>query len=334
MDQGRSAAARDRRAPDRLRSGSERRLAVGVARHADARDVRRPDGSQRPAGDAAGVVQRREPRPLLAVAVSGRGLVDPGEPVLAADDEGSRAGARRSRRCGSTAAGRSGSRSTWRGSPRSASASASSRPTRRDRAARGARARARGAPDAVLRLYWTPGPPGGSTARSRSSARSRPGSRRLARAASGSSRCCTSAARRRGCSRHEVDELRGQHRRGGRGEGARRRRRVFVDADGIVLEGPVTNIWWREGDVLADAVARGRHPRRRDARRAARARRAQRPGRRGGRLPARAAARRRRGVHVVLGARGDPGRRGRRASVRARPGRGGAAGGASARGAA
>lgn len=25
---------------------------------------------------------------------------------------------------------------------------------------------------------------------------------------------------------------------------------VFVDADRIVLEGPVTNIWWREGDVL------------------------------------------------------------------------------------
>ncbi len=25
---------------------------------------------------------------------------------------------------------------------------------------------------------------------------------------------------------------------------------VFVDGDGIVLEGPVTNIWWREGDVL------------------------------------------------------------------------------------
>ena len=25
---------------------------------------------------------------------------------------------------------------------------------------------------------------------------------------------------------------------------------VFVDADAIVLEGPVTNIWWREGDVL------------------------------------------------------------------------------------
>ena len=25
---------------------------------------------------------------------------------------------------------------------------------------------------------------------------------------------------------------------------------MFVDADAIVLEGPVTNIWWREGDVL------------------------------------------------------------------------------------
>ena len=25
---------------------------------------------------------------------------------------------------------------------------------------------------------------------------------------------------------------------------------VFVDADGIVLEGPVTNIWWREGETL------------------------------------------------------------------------------------
>jgi branched-subunit amino acid aminotransferase/4-amino-4-deoxychorismate lyase len=25
---------------------------------------------------------------------------------------------------------------------------------------------------------------------------------------------------------------------------------VFVDGDGIVLEGPVTNIWWREGQTL------------------------------------------------------------------------------------
>ena len=66
---------------------------------------------------------------------------------------------------------------------------------------------------------------------------------------------------------------------------------VFVDADDIVLEGPVTNIWWREGDVLLDAVARDRHPRRRDACRAARARAWRGTGRRGGALPARAAAR-------------------------------------------
>ena len=25
---------------------------------------------------------------------------------------------------------------------------------------------------------------------------------------------------------------------------------IFVDGEGIVLEGPVTNIWWREGDLL------------------------------------------------------------------------------------
>ena len=25
---------------------------------------------------------------------------------------------------------------------------------------------------------------------------------------------------------------------------------MFVDSDAIVLEGPVTNIWWREGDTL------------------------------------------------------------------------------------
>ena len=40
---------------------------------------------------------------LLALAVTGRGLVDPGEPVLRADDEGFTRGAPRSRRRGSTA---------------------------------------------------------------------------------------------------------------------------------------------------------------------------------------------------------------------------------------
>ena len=106
---------------------------------------------------------------------------------------------------------------------------------------------------------------------------------------------------------------------------------VFVDADGIVLEGPVTNIWWREGEVLADAVARGRHPRRRDPRRAARARARARDGSsRKGVYPLERLLARRRGVHVVLGAGGDAGRRDGRASARARPGGRGAAGGACA----
>ena len=47
---------------------------------------------------------------------------------------------------------------------------------------------------------------------------------------------------------------------------------VFVDGDGVVLEGPVTNIWWRREPHAVHAVARARHPRRRDARRAPRAR--------------------------------------------------------------
>ena len=41
---------------------------------------------------------------VLALAVTGRGLVDPNEPVIRADDEGLLRGRRRSRRCGSTAA--------------------------------------------------------------------------------------------------------------------------------------------------------------------------------------------------------------------------------------
>ena len=37
---------------------------------------------------------------------------------------------------------------------------------------------------------------------------------------------------------------------------------LFVDGDGIVLEGTVTNVWWRVGDTLFTPVARPRDPRR------------------------------------------------------------------------
>ena len=47
---------------------------------------------------------------------------------------------------------------------------------------------------------------------------------------------------------------------------------LFVDGDGIVLEGTVTNIWWRVGCDALHAVARTRDPRGRDARGADRAR--------------------------------------------------------------
>ena len=39
---------------------------------------------------------------------------------------------------------------------------------------------------------------------------------------------------------------------------------VFVRDDGVVLEGPVTNVWWRRGDTLFTPSLDLGHPRRRD----------------------------------------------------------------------
>ena len=84
---------------------------------------------------------------------------------------------------------------------------------------------------------------------------------------------------------------------------------VFVDHEGVVLECPVSNIWWRAWDDPRHPVVRARDPRRRHARRRARARAAARLRGRGGHVPARRAARRRRGVHLVVGARDPAGSR-------------------------
>lgn len=189
---------------------------------------------------------------LLAVAVSGRGLVDPAEPVLVADDEGFTRG----RAAFETMR-------VYDGRPfrlaqhlcrlaASAERIGLEKPDidELERLAALALAHA-AAPEAVLRLYWTPGPPGGDhravvlvgtipgwieDARNRGQTlvsllhprRSAPW---LLPATKSTSYAVNIAAEAEAKVRGADDA-------------------VFVDAEGIVLEGPVTNVWWRESDVL------------------------------------------------------------------------------------
>jgi 4-amino-4-deoxychorismate lyase len=188
----------------------------------------------------------------LALAVSGRGLVDPSEPVLLADDEGFTRG-----------------RATfetlrvYRGLPfrfdehverlRRSAALLGIEPPEHQLLAELARlALDRAAtPDAVLRLYWTPGPPGGAptavvfvqpvpdyiepmrergialaslTVPRRQEPWLLPGSKSVSYAVN---MAVEAEAKRRGANDA-----------------------VFVDESGVVLEGPTTNIWWRQSDTL------------------------------------------------------------------------------------
>lgn len=186
----------------------------------------------------------------LAVAVLGAGLVDPSAPVVRIDDE-------------AVSRGRSAFETVrvYGGRPfrlaehlerLSGSAAAlglpAPDPTELEALAELA-VRASGIPDAVLRLYWTPGPPGGSpggfaivdripawiddarqrgqrlvslTFPRRSESWLLPGVKSTSYA---THVAAEAEARRRG-----ADDA------------------VLVDVDGVVLEGPVTNVWWREGD--------------------------------------------------------------------------------------
>ena len=189
---------------------------------------------------------------LLALAVSGRGIVDPDEPVLRADDEG-------------FTRGRAAFETTrvYHGRPfrlaehiarleRSAARIGLPAPDTAELADLAAIAlQHAGVPDATLRLYWSPGAPGGEPVaiamvgaipawieevRARgqrlvslllprpSSPWLLPGTKSVSYAVN---MAAEAEAKRRG-----ADDA------------------VFVDAEGVVLEGPVTNIWWREGDVL------------------------------------------------------------------------------------
>jgi 4-amino-4-deoxychorismate lyase len=190
---------------------------------------------------------------LLAVAVGGRGLVDPAEPVLRADDEALLRGraafetlrvyAGRPFRLAEhlQRLGRSAERI---GLP------AVNGPQLRDLAAQAIGAA--GVGDAVLRLLWTPGNGLGE-----------PSALALVSALPGHYETLRGRGQRlislRGIRADEPWLLPGvkstsyavnmaaeaeAHRRGADDA-------VFVDADGIVLEGPTTNVWWRRGRTLS-----------------------------------------------------------------------------------
>ena len=184
---------------------------------------------------------------LLAVAVEGRGVVDPEEPVLRADDEAllrGRAAFETIRvygreRCSSSPSTSSGSRR---------------RPTHR--AAGGRTAQARRARTAGARRRRRPGRSAAphldaDARRARTRQRTPRPLRRPARARAGTDlapgnpgRGAVDAAGR------QIDELRGEHGGGSRGGAPGRRRRPLRRRRRIVLEGPTTNVWWRRERIL------------------------------------------------------------------------------------
>ena len=189
---------------------------------------------------------------LLAAAVSGRGLVDPTEPILAGDDEGftrGRAAFETVRVYGGRPFRLAEHLARLTGSAQRIGLDPPDLEEIEHLAALALAAAA--APEAVLRLYWTPGSPGSSHravvlvgtipawiegARAdgqrlasllcprRSTPWLLPGTKSVSYAAN---MAAEAEAKRRG-----ADDA------------------LFVDSEQIVLEGPVTNIWWREGEVL------------------------------------------------------------------------------------
>jgi len=191
---------------------------------------------------------------VLALAVSGRGLVDPSQPVLRADDE-------------ALARGRAVFETlrVYRGVPfrlrehlerltRSANLVGIAAPDSAELERLVAFAlEAAACPNGALRLYWTPGPADGSgppvgmalvsaipdwiePARERGQALAalevpRRQTTGLLAGTKSTSYAVNMAAEQEARRRGADDAL-------------------FVDSDDVVLEGPVTNIWWRSGDTL------------------------------------------------------------------------------------
>jgi branched-subunit amino acid aminotransferase/4-amino-4-deoxychorismate lyase len=191
---------------------------------------------------------------LLALAVSGRGLVDPDEPVLRADDEAfarGRAVFETLRIYGGVPFRLDEHLARLARSARSVGIVAPDLPELERLVSLSLEAAA--CPDGVLRLYWTPGPADGSgdpvglalvsaipgwiePARERGQRLAalevpRRGAPWLLAGTKSTSYAVHIAAEQEAKRRGADDAL-------------------FVDSAGIVLEGPVTNIWWRIGRTL------------------------------------------------------------------------------------
>jgi 4-amino-4-deoxychorismate lyase len=194
-----------------------------------------------------------EAHTVLALAVSGRGVVDPREPVLRADDEA----LGRGRAVFETVR-------VYAGVPfrltqhlarltQSAAAVGISPPDTDELERLAALALQAGArPDAVLRLYWTPGPPGAGEPLGLALVSPIPGWIEGARARGQrlaaleyprrASTWLLAGTKSTSYAVHMAAEL--EARRRGADDA------LFVDAEGVVLEGPVTNVWWRSGETL------------------------------------------------------------------------------------
>jgi branched-subunit amino acid aminotransferase/4-amino-4-deoxychorismate lyase len=188
----------------------------------------------------------------LAVAVGGRGIVDPAAPVLRADDEAllrGRAAFETLRVYGGRPfrlaehLGRLGTSAQRLGLPPGEAAGI----TALAEQALGAAAE----PEAVLRLVWTPGPADGPAL---AIALVTPIPPQLEETRGQGIRVVTLLGIRsdvpwllpgvKSTSYAVNIAAETEARRRGADDA------VFVDADGLVLEGPVTNVWWRRGETL------------------------------------------------------------------------------------
>jgi 4-amino-4-deoxychorismate lyase len=194
---------------------------------------------------------------LLALAVGGRGLVDPDEPVLFVDDEAflrSRAAFETTR--------------VYGGEPfkldehlmrlASSAARVEIGPIDAVELARLASLalEAAAAPDAVLRLFVTPGRDGAGSPTQIAMVSTLPeGWRSFARAGASSSPSSSARPGPRASSPWLLGGVKSTSYAVNMAAEAEAKRRgaddaVFLGSGDIVLEGPVTNVWWRLGDVL------------------------------------------------------------------------------------